>query len=83
MKRVSVTTGFYDVALLYHARKKGARIRESSVVYKHVDGSTFKPILMVIDMGVSLVAFSIAHSRYATYIPNAMKKLYYKKFRWI
>ena len=79
IRKVSVTNAFYDVALLYYARKKGARIREASVVYKHVDGSSFEPFLLTIGMGVSLVAFSVTHSRFAAYIPNAMKRLYYKK----
>lgn len=83
IRKVSVTNAFYDVALLYYSRKKGARIREASVVYKHVDGSSFEPFLLTIGMGVSLVAFSVTHSRFAAYIPNAMKRLYYKKFRWI
>ncbi|MEM0134012.1 MAG: glycosyltransferase [Thermoplasmatales archaeon] len=83
MKKVTVTTGFYDVSLLYHAIKKGAKVKEVSVVYNHRDGSSYKTIFMIIDMGISLIAFSIAHSRYEAYIPYAMKKLYYRKFRWI
>ena len=83
IKKVSVTNAFYDAALLYYAWRKGARIIEANVVYNHADGSSYEPFLLAIGMGVSLLAFSIAHSRYAAYIPDAMKTLYYKKFRWI
>ena len=82
IKKVSVTNAFYDVALLYYASKQGARITETSVEYRHADGSSFEPTLLAIGMGISLVAFSVAHSRIAKYIPESLKKLYYAKFRW-
>jgi len=83
IKKVAVTNAFYDVALLYHARKQGARIVEESVKYEHADGSSFKPLLLTLGMGISLVAFGLEQSRMARYIPKSLKKLYFAKFRWI
>jgi len=83
IRKVSVTNAFYDVALLYYARKQGARIVEESVEYGHADGSSFEPLLLTLGMGISLVAFGLEHSRMAKFIPKSLKKLYFAKFRWI
>ncbi len=81
--KVGNTDTFYDVSLLYHLQIDGGRILESKTEYRHDEGSKFHPLGLVIGLGVSLVAFTIRHSRFYKYIPESIIKLYYRKFRWI
>ena len=81
--RIGVTNTFFDVALLYHIRKMGARLKEIDVKYLHNEESKFNVFPEIIGQGVSLFAFILRHSRFYKYIPNWARELYLRKFRWI
>ncbi len=80
---VGVTNTFYDVSLLYHIKKQNGKIKEINANYVHDDRSTFTPLLEVLGQGVSLIAFSIRHSRFYKYVPESIIEFYYNKFKWI
>ena len=82
-KKVTITDAFYDVALLYYIKKMGGKISEISVHYYHALGSKFKILSLVLGMGTTLLGFRIVHSRFNKYVPQTIKKIYYRKFRWI
>ncbi len=82
-RRVGVTNTFFDVALLYHIKKLGGRIKEVDVTYSHDRGSRFKIIALIVGEGISLIAFRLRHSRFYKYVPHWATELYLKKFRWI
>ena len=82
MAKVGVTNAFFDVSLLYHMKKGGAKATSVSVEYMHSDGSTFSPLLLAVGHGISLLAFRIYHSRFGRYIPDSIRDLYLRKFRW-
>lgn len=82
-KKVTVTDAFYDVALLYYIKKMGGKISEISVRYYHALGSKFKILSLVLGMGATLLGFRIVHSRFNKYVPQTIKNIYYRKFRWI
>ena len=82
-RRVGVTNTFFDVALLYHIKKMGGRIKEVVVTYSHDEGSKFNIMGEIVGQGVSLLAFRLRHSRFYKYIPHWATELYLKKFRWI
>ena len=73
---------FFDVSLLYHLKKNGAKSISVSVDYRHTDGSTFSPLLLAVGHGISLLAFRIYHSRFGRYVPDSIRDLYLRKFRW-
>jgi glycosyltransferase involved in cell wall biosynthesis len=80
---VSVTNTFFDVALLFYIKMYGGRIIEIPVNYKHDENSKFNVVSEIVGQGVSLLAFTIRHSRFYKYIPDWARNLYYRKFRWI
>jgi len=80
---VSVTNTFFDVALLFYIKMYGGRIIEIPVNYKHDEDSKFNVVSEIVGQGVSLLAFTIRHSRFYKYIPDWARNLYYRKFRWI
>ena len=82
-RRVGVTNTFFDVALLYHIRKMGSRIKEIDVKYTHNGESKFNIMSEIIGQGVSLFAFRLRNSRFYKYIPHWATDLYLRKFRWI
>lgn len=80
---VGVTNTFFDVALLYYVKRYGGRIVEIPVSYKHDDESKFNVVSEIVGQGISLLAFTVRHSRFYRYIPDWAIDLYYRKFRWI
>lgn len=82
-KKVTVTNTFYDVSLLYNIKKMGGRITEVGVRYHHDHGSKFNLIPEIFGQGISLLGFRLMHSRFGKYIPEKIKTIYYRKFRWI
>jgi len=80
---ISVTNTFFDVAMLYYIKMYGGRIIEIPVNYKHDEDSKFNVVSEIVGQGVSLLAFTIRHSRFYKYIPDWARNLYYRKFRWI
>ena len=83
MSRVGITNAFFDVSLLYHLKKNGAKSISVSVDYRHSDGSTFSPLLLAVGHGISLFAFRVYHSRFGRYVPRSIRDLYLRKFRWV
>ncbi|MHB8361929.1 MAG: glycosyltransferase [Thermoplasmataceae archaeon] len=81
--RISVTNTFFDVAFSYYLKEHKLKVAEIPVKYHHSSGSKFNVISEVIGQGISLVAFRIRKSPLYKYIPEKLKVLYYKKFRWI
>ena len=81
--KIGVTNTFFDVALLYHIRKMGGRLKEIDVKYLHNEESKFNVFPEIIGQGASLFAFILRHSRFYKYIPNWARELYLRKFRWI
>ena len=82
-RRVGITNSFFDVSLLYHIKKMGARIKEVDVMYAHDEKSKFNIWAEIIGQGISLLAFRLRHSRFYKYVPRWATDLYLRKFRWI
>ena len=80
---MTVTNTFYDVALLYKIKQLGGKIAEKPVLYSHDGESRFNVVSEVLGQGMSLLAFRIRYSPVYRLIPESLKKLYYRKFRWI
>ena len=80
---MTVTNTFYDVALLYKIKQLGGRIAERPVMYSHDGESKFNVVSEVLGQGMSLLAFRIRYSPVYRHIPESLKNLYYRKFRWI
>ena len=80
---MTVTNTFYDVALLYKIKQLGGRITEKPVLYSHDGESKFNVVSEVLGQGISLLAFRIRYSPVYRHIPESLKNLYYRKFRWI
>ncbi|MEM0136267.1 MAG: glycosyltransferase [Thermoplasmatales archaeon] len=82
-QKISVTNTFFDVALIFHLKKLGAKIMEIPVDYNHNGDSRFNVVAEVLGQGTSLLAFRIRNSRFYKYVPKWLIELYYRKFRWI
>jgi hypothetical protein len=80
---VTVTNTFFDVALLYKIKSLGGKINEKPVTYKHDGESKFNVVSEIVGQGVSLLAFRVRHSPIYGHVPESIKRLYYRKFRWI
>ena len=80
---ITITNTFYDVALLYKVKQFGGRIAEKPVVYSHDGESKFNVVSEIIGQGMSLLAFRVRYSLVYKHIPDSLKRLYYRKFRWI
>lgn len=80
---ITVTNTFFDVALLYKIKNFGGKIIEIPVKYNHDGESKFNVFSEVLGQGLSLLAFRIRYSPIYKHIPEKIKTLYYKKFRWI
>lgn len=80
---ITVTNTFYDVALLYKVKQFGGRIAEKPVLYSHDGESKFNVVSEIMGQGMSLLAFRIRYSPMYKHIPESIKRLYYRKFRWI
>lgn len=83
LKRTTVTNTFFDVSLIYYLKKIGARIKEVSIRYEHTEGSKFNILQEIVGQGISLAAFMVRHSKFYKYLPDWLKDLYARKFRWI
>ena len=83
MRRVGVTNTFFDISLLFHLKRSGARIVECPVLYTHHPDSKFSPFGEIIGQGVSLLAFLVRHSRFSNSIPDIFVIFYRKIFKWI
>ncbi len=83
MRRVGVTNTFFDISLLFHLKRSGARIVECPVLYTHHPDSKFSPLGEIIGQGVSLLAFLVRHSRFSNSIPDIFVIFYRKIFKWI
>lgn len=81
MRKVETTDAFWDVSLLYHLSKEGAKIKEIGCHYDHRKEGKFHPMNLVAGFAISLVAFRIRHSRFNRYVPEAFVSLYRRKFR--
>lgn len=82
-EKILVSNAFFDVALLYYIKKKGARLIEIPVKYRHGGGSKFNVFGLILGEGTSLFAFRLRNSRFYKYVPKKIVALYYRKFRWI
>ena len=83
INKVGVTNTFFDISLLYHLNRFGARIAEYPVLYAHHPDSKFSPFGEIIGQGFSLIAFLVRHSRFSNSIPDIFVLLYRKIFKWI
>lgn len=81
--KVGVTNTFFDISLLFHLKRSGAKIVEAPVLYAHHPDSKFSPFAEILGQGVSLLAFLVKHSRFADRIPEFLVHFYRKMFRWI
>lgn len=80
---LTVTNTFYDVVLLYKIKQLGGKITEKPVLYSHDGESKFNVASEILGQGMSLLAFRIRYSPLYRHIPESIRKLYYRKFRWI
>lgn len=82
-EKVTITDGFFQAALFYHAKKMGMKVIEVKVPYRHQSGSKFGMSRMLLGGVISGAALRLRNSRFYKFIPNSLVELYYKKFRWI
>jgi len=82
-EKISITNTFFDVALFYYMKRKGAKSVEIPVEYRHGEDSRFNVMGLVLGIGTSLIAFRIRNSRFYKHVPRKIIDLYYRKFRWI
>lgn len=82
-RKITISDGFFQAALFYHAKKKGLKVIEINVPYKHQHGSKFGMSRMILGGFVSGVALRLRYSRFYRFIPTSFVELYYKKFKWI
>ena len=82
-RQVTITDGFFQAALFYHAKKMGLTTIEVNVPYRHRDGSKFGISLMILGGFVSGVALRLRNSRFYKFVPKNLVELYYRKFKWI
>ena len=83
LKKVGVTNTFFDIPLLYHISSAGGKIVEIPADYNHTKEGKFNPFGGAISLGISLITFKIRHSKLYDYVPDWMKSLYMRKFRWL
>ena len=83
LKKVGVTNTFFDIPLLYQISSAGGKIVEVPAVYNHTKEGKFNPFGGAISLGISLITFKIRHSKLYDYVPDWMKSLYMRKFRWL
>jgi glycosyltransferase involved in cell wall biosynthesis len=82
-KKITITDGFFQAALFYHAKEMGLKVIEISVPYEHQQGSKFGMGHMVLGGFVSGIALRLRNSSFYRFIPKSFVELYYRKFRWI
>ena len=82
-KKITITNAFFDVPILFYSKKINARMLEINARYKHDGNSKFNVISLTMGEAVSLIAFTIRQSKFYKYVPDSIKDLYYRKFRWI
>ncbi len=82
ISKVGITNAFFDVSLLYHMNKKCDKSISVPVSYAYSDGSTFSLFSLALGHGISLLAFRTYHSRFGRLVPQSLRDLYMRKFRW-
>lgn len=83
VKRFTVSNAFFLTALFLYAKRNGVNVTELPIKYDHSDGSKFNVFMTSLSYIVSIVAFKIQNSKYYAYTPVFLKKLYYRKFRYL
>lgn len=80
MDTTVVTNRTFDVAMLYHARKIGASIREMGVRWKH-DHETRMPIFRVIPiMFITLVGIRLMNLPVKKYVPKSVVSYFVRRY---
>ena len=83
VRKLTVSNAFFLSALFVYSRKYGVTVVEVPIKYNHSDGSKFNVVMTSISYIVSITAFKIRNSKFYDYTPKFMKKLYYKKLRYL
>lgn len=82
-KKITITDAFFDVPLLFYIKEMNGRMIEINARYKHDENSRFNVISLTAGEAISLIAFIVRQSIFYKYVPDPIKDLYYRKFRWI
>lgn len=82
-RRITITDGFFQAALFFHAKKMELKVIEVNVPYRHQQGSKFGMGHMIFGGFISGIALRVRYSPFFRFIPKSFVGLYYKKFRWI
>ena len=82
-KKITITNGFFQAALFYHAKRMGLKVIEINVPYKHQQGSKFGMGHMILGGFISGIALRLRNSPFFRFIPKSFVEMYYRKFRWI
>lgn len=79
-KKVTISNAFFDVFILYYAKRSGFRTVEVPIKYSHGEGSTFNVLKLIFSGIISLAAIMVRNSPLWRYIPKKVEELYYDKF---
>lgn len=82
-RKITITNGFFQAALFYHAKRMGLKVIEINVPYKHQQGSKFGMGHMILGGFISGIALRLRNSPFFRFIPKSFVEMYYRKFRWI
>ena len=80
---ITFTNAFFLSALFLHGKRNKLKISEVPIRYDHTNGSKFTVSMTSISYIVSLIGFAIRNSKVYFFIPDSIKELYYKKFRYL
>lgn len=83
IKSITVSNAFFLSALFIYAKKYGVKVKEVSIKYNHSEGSKFNVVMTSISYMISISAFRIRNSRLYVFVPNFIKDIYYRKFRYL
>ena len=83
VKSLTVSNAFFLSALFIYANKYGVKVVEVPVKYNHSEGSKFNVVMTSISYIISISAFKIRNSGLYDYVPDVLKDIYYRKFRYL
>ena len=83
VKRITISNAFFLSAMFIYAKDYGVSVVEIPIKYSHSYGSKFNVVMTSISYIVSIVAFKVRDTMLYDYTPKFIKRLYYRKLRYL
>jgi hypothetical protein len=83
INKITFSNAFFLTAFFLHSQRMEVTSTEVPLEYNHTDGSKFNVVMTSISYLVSITAFIVKNSKLFKYMPSSLKKLYYRKFRYL